>query len=226
MARVNYVKHARARFEMVPVTNEDGSVKQVPVLRADGTPKKTKRGKEIYRTLTVQDRTKPLPNYKCGKCGKEIEPGMPYKWIEPRSGPYGGRMMVRCADCPTWQVWEYSSSLSARIAQIQHNAGEALSADFDTPDDVTSILNDVAQEVRDLATEKQEAADNMESGFGHATYQSDELSETAQNLESWADDIEQADIPDLTPRNRTARSAKARARLTVTSATPARGQAR
>jgi len=193
MPRVNYVKHARARFQMVPKLGDDGQPVVVPVTRKNGDAKTTKRGKEITRTLTVQDRTKPLPNYKCGKCGTEILPGMPYKWIEPKMRG----LMVRCMDCPTWQPWEYSYSLSARIAEIQSNATDALAGDFDSPDDLKSILEEIAGEIRSLAEEKEEAASNMEEGFGHSTYQSDELNDQAEQLNGWADDVENTDIPDL-----------------------------
>jgi hypothetical protein len=47
-----------------------------------------------------------------------------------------------------------------------------------------------------LAEEKGEAADNMEEGFGHETYQSQEIREQADQLESWADEVEQVDIPE------------------------------
>jgi hypothetical protein len=197
MASVTYVKHARARYEMVPKTDEQGNPVQVPVTRKDGSPKTTKHGRPVMRTLTVQDRSRPLPNYKCGKCGKEILPGMPYKWIEPRSGPYGGRLMVRCTECPNWNIWEYSSSLSARIAELQFNASTALEAEFDSEDDLRSIMDEIATDIRSLAEEKEEAASNMEDGFGHETYQSQEIADQAQSLNDWADEVENVTIPDL-----------------------------
>jgi DnaJ-class molecular chaperone len=51
--------------------------------------------------------------------------------------------------------------------------------------------------VRDLAEEKRESAQNIENGFGHPTYQSEELTQQADDLETWADDIEQAEVPAL-----------------------------
>lgn len=193
MPRVNYVKHARARYAMVPKRGEDGKQIEVPVLRKDGTPKTTKHGSPITRKLTVQDRTKQLPPLRCGKCDTLILPGQPYKWIEPKMRG----MMVRCADCPNWNVWEYSDSLSARVAQIQDTAANILSSDFDSPDDLRSDLEEIASEIRSLAEEKEEAASNLEEGFGHETYQSQEISEQADQLNDWADEIENVDIPDL-----------------------------
>lgn len=206
MARVTYVKRAQQRYATKPVLDDNGNPVTVPV--RDGiTPKTTKGGRAIVRRLTVEDRSRPLPNRKCGKCGKEIEVGQPYKWIAPKSGPYGGTKMFRCGDCPTWQVWEYSSSLSARTAEIAHNLSTAIEdlelgeidEDFDGAsalEDVTSALSDAAEEIRALASEKGEAAQNIEDGFQHETSQSQELRDIAEQLESWADDVENTELPD------------------------------
>lgn len=194
MPRVTYVKKAQPRFKTVPVLDENGQPKVVPVLRKDGTPKVTKHGRAVTMRVTQSDKTQPLPNLKCDACGKDILPGTPYKWIKPKSGPYGGAKRNRHADCPTWREWEYSNSLSARIAQIQNdwNPGE-----YEDEDSVRSALDDIAQQVRDLADEKREAASSIEDGFGHPTYQSEELEQQADDLESWADDIEGADVPEI-----------------------------
>lgn len=210
MARVTHVKKAQQRYRTVPVLNPDGTPKTTTVTRtvnvrdAAGTvigtrteDATTKRGKTITRAVTVADRTQPLPNYTCDSCRKEIEVGTPYKHISPRSGPYGGRQLNRHETCPTWHVWEYSSSLSARIAQIQHAAENAL-GDLvaDSNEDYEAVLAEAAESVRDLAGEKAESAQNIEDGFGHTTTASEELTEQADALEQWADDIESADLPE------------------------------
>lgn len=194
MARVTYVKKAQQRYDMVPVLDENGQPKRTPVMRKDGTQKTDKRGRPVFMKVTVADKTKPLPNRRCGKCNAEIKVGDPYKHISPKSGPYGGRTLYRCNDCPTWQVWEYSSSMSARVAQMEHECSLAIES-AETEDDVTEALNTMAEEVRGLAEEKRESASNIEDGFGHPTYASEELEQTADDLESWADEIESADVP-------------------------------
>jgi len=103
--------------------------------------------------------------------------------------------MRRCASCPQWQVWEYSSSLSARVAEISHDFWNEVDNASDA-DEVQECLNSAAERVREIAEEKREGASNIEDGFGHSTYQSDELNDVADQLDSWADDIESADIPD------------------------------
>lgn len=198
MARVTHVKRAQRRYATKPVLDAQGQPIKIALTGKDGTPKTTsaKRGsRPIFITKTVRDTTRPLPNYTCDKCGAEIEPGQPYKWIKPKSGPYGGHMRTRCGSCPTWQVWDYSYSLSAQIARIEHDATEAVYT-AESTDDVESILNDAAEQIRELAEQKREGASNIEEGFGHATYQSEELEQQAEDLDSWADDVEGTDVPE------------------------------
>jgi hypothetical protein len=191
MARVTFVKHARQRYEQKPANvDAEGRPVKVGLTQRDGSPKTDKRGSQIFITPTVDDR--------CDKCGTQIKPGDPYKHISPRSGPYGGRRLNRCDTCPTWQVWEYSSSTSARAAQIQSEA-ETMLDGVDSAEslaDVESIRDDIAQSIREFAEEKGESADSLEEGFGHETSQSAEIREVADNLESWAYDVESVDLPD------------------------------
>lgn len=191
MPRVTHVKKAQKRYETKPVLDpETGEQKQVPVMNSrTGEQKTSKSGRPVFMKVTERDLDRPLPMPVCDYCHEEIKVGSPYKWIEPS----GQRVRNRHADCPTWNVWDYSSSLSARIAQIQHDDPD----DFDTVDDLQAWAAGKAEEIRGLAEEKRESAQNIEDGFGHATYQSDELNEQADSLEQWAYDLENADIPEI-----------------------------
>lgn len=206
MARVTHVKSAQQRYETVPVLDEHGQPVKIPLTRRDGSPKmtSTKGGKrtarQVFITKTVSDKTKPLPNRRCDfpGCtidGGEILPGTPYKWIKPKSGPYGGRRMNRHAQHPSWNVWDYSSSLSAQVARIEHDATEAVSS-VQCADDVQAILDEAAEAIRELAEQKREGAQNIEDGFGHPTSQSEELESQADELDSWADEVEGTEVPD------------------------------
>ena len=195
MARVTHVKKAQQRFKTVPVIDpETGKQKVTPVMGRNGQQKVSKRG-PVFLRVTMADKSQPLPNRTCGKCHQEIKVGDPYKHISPKSGPYGGRTLYRCAACPTWNVWEYSSSLSARTAEISHDFWNDQDS-WEDQDGVQDSLNNAAERVREIAEEKREGASNIEDGFGHSTYQSDELNDIADQLDSWADDIEGADIPE------------------------------
>lgn len=204
MARVTHVKKAQQRYETKPVLDDNGNPVKIALTKADGSPKMTssKGGKRtprpVFITKTVADKSRPKPNLRCDfpGCdvdGREILPGTPYKWIKPKSGPYGGRMMARHAQHPTWQVWDYSSSLSAQVARIEHDAD--LSG-VETVEDAEAVAQEAAEAIRELAEQKRESAGNIEDGFGHATYQSEELEQQADDLDSWADEVEAIDFPD------------------------------
>lgn len=195
MPRITHVARAQQRYATKPVLDEHGQPKVTPVMR-NGVQRKTKHGKPITMAVTERDLDRPLPLARCGACGKDIEVGTPYKWMEPKTSAYGGQRLTRHEACPNWQVWEYSNSLSARIAQIEWEATSGL-GDSDEPDDYTAALSQAAESIRELAQEKQEAADNIESGFEHPTAQSEELAEQADALEQWADEVEETEVPDL-----------------------------
>jgi hypothetical protein len=193
MPRVTHVKRAQQRYETKPVIDPaTGEQKVVPVMSSrTGEQKKSKSGRPVFLRVTERDldRPKPMPQCDYPECKhetREIKVGESYKWIEPS----GQRVRNRHADCPSWQVWEYSSSLSARIAQITNEDPEG-----ETVEDFEAWAANKAEEIRGLAEEKRESASNIEEGFGHATYQSEELEQTADDLESWADKLEGVDIP-------------------------------
>jgi hypothetical protein len=209
MARVTHVRKAQQRYGTKPVIDpETGKPKRTPVMktvkdRETGEVtqvQKTTREKAgrparpVFMTVTERDLDDIKPLYRCDSCGKDIEIGTPYKHMSPKSGPYGGRKLTRHESCPTWNVWEYSNSWSARIAQATSDFSVD---DAETVDDVQMALDDVAAAIKELAEESREAASNIEEGFGHATSQSEEAEQRADDLDGWADEITQADIPDV-----------------------------
>lgn len=206
MARITVVKKAQQRYETKPVLDADGKPVKIALTKADGSPKMTsaKRGRTprpVFITKTVADKTRPKPLLRCDFPGcthpdRAIQVGQSYKWIKPKSGPYGGRQLNRHQEHPSWNVWDYSSSLSARTQQISHNAWADFPENAEGTDEMTDWAASVAEEIRSLAEEKREGAQNIEDGFGHETYQSEELNQVADDLDAWADDVEGIDFPD------------------------------
>jgi hypothetical protein len=192
MARVTHVKKAQKKYKTKPKLDADGNQMTQVVLKKNGEPKTTKKGKVVTRKLVEKDLTKPLPNEKCGKCGKEIKPGEPYKHMSIKTSTYGSRRLVRCADCPNWHVWEYRSTRSARAAQIEYENSNSI-AGSESVDDIKSIMESAAGEITELAEEAREAQQNIEDGFGHPTYQSEELEQQADDLDNWAQECESWD---------------------------------
>jgi hypothetical protein len=107
MPRLTTVKKAQQRFRTVPVIDpETGEQKVVPVMRRNGEPKTNKAGRAIVRRLTVEDKTQPLPNRRCSKCGTEIAVGDSYRWWSNRApGMRSGMKTIRCAKSECYPTW-------------------------------------------------------------------------------------------------------------------------
>jgi hypothetical protein len=129
---------------------------------------------------------------KCEHCGQAIPKGYGYKWIKPR---YGGKRR-RHLTCPSWRPSEMTSSKMSGVLAAQEGFDDFLSGW--NPEDgvgaVTDALSTAADEIRGVAEEYRESAQNIEDGFGHEVYMSQELNEKADELESWADDVENANV--------------------------------
>jgi hypothetical protein len=135
----------------------------------------------------------------CRKCGKEIPAGAPYIWWSFR---YGGKR-VRCCACPRPRPSDLTNN--DKLSRC-YAAGEAIDDavakflnDFDA-DGLRSSMEEAASDVREVADEYRESAENIESGFnGNRVPLCDEMEEKADNLDSKADEIESAasDIEDF-----------------------------
>ena len=146
----------------------------------------------MARVTYVKKSQKP---WVCEKCGKQIEPGQPYKHVSPRSGPWeSGRKRVRCADCPTWKPSELTFSKMAGVYAAVESFQEVMASwsPEDGASDLEGALDELASEVEQVADEYEESANNIVDGFGHETTQSDELQEKADSLRDWADEVRSA----------------------------------
>jgi hypothetical protein len=191
MARITHVKKAQQRFKTVPVIDpETGEQKVTPVLRKDGTPKTTKTGRAIVRRVTTEDKSQPLPNRRCGKCGTEIKVGDPYKWVA-LGGAYGGHKKYACSSCQFRQSDLTSSDKLSQLYVIQENLEDLLNGEW-SQGDLAGALEEASGDANGVAEEYTESADNIEEGFGHETYQSGEIREKAEACEEWASALEDA----------------------------------
>lgn len=128
----------------------------------------------------------------CRFCGKSIEYGQPYKWFASKIGRMSRRSNYHqgCKIPPSHRTTSKMGTIYD--AQEEFVAG-------DSPDEIRNNVSAFAEVVREVAEEYRESAQNMEEGFGHSTYQSDELTDRADQLESWADDLDSVDIEDDEP---------------------------
>lgn len=130
----------------------------------------------------------------CHNCGAPLSVGGPYRWWKfggpaGSRGP-GGAKVKRCMkpECtPKASDLTQSPFLGALYA-----AQETLEAagNQGTPEDVAAMLHGGADELREAAEIRTEAADNIEQGFGHATQQCEDLREEGESVEYWADEVD------------------------------------
>lgn len=147
---------------------------------------------------------KPL---RCEACGNPIEIGMSYKWVAPRAHRGAtGHKRNRHVNCPAWKQSELTSSQHlATIYAAQEGAEDALaSVTIDTVEDAEGVLEtlreiagDFADQVREASQSYEESAQNIEDGFGHETYQSEELREKSESIEGWADEAADVSLTDF-----------------------------
>lgn len=195
MARVTHVKSAQQRYRMIPLLDDDGK----QVIRTAVRKRPTKAGKtESNVRATVADRNQPLDPLSCDMPGCQITegkilPGQPYKWVKPKSGPYGGRQRNRHESHRSWYSWELSDSLNANIDRIVHDFESGVDG-AESAGDIESARDDAAAAIRELSETKAESAQSVEDGFGHPTFVSEQLTETAEALDAWADEVEAVDI--------------------------------
>jgi len=128
----------------------------------------------------------------CPKCSKKIAKGMAYIWWKFR---YGGKR-IRCASCPRPRQSELTNSDKlSRCYATGEAVGDAIDAfrkDYDE-ESLRSALESAAEELREVAQEYRDSADNVESGMnGNRMPICDELEEKADNLEGKADELDDA----------------------------------
>lgn len=128
----------------------------------------------------------------CSGCGNKIEKGDEYKWIKFR---YGGKRK-RCGTCRFRPSDLTNSDKLSRVYAAQEAAEDAI-ADWDGQDhtDLQSALEEAASQIREVAEEYQESCDNIRDSFSESAT-ADECEEKAQELESWADSLEDVDFED------------------------------
>ena len=124
--------------------------------------------------------------HRCSACGQPIEIGQPYKWFKMKLARGGVKKSYHetCTIPPSHRTTSRMGTIWDAQAALDLSGAESFEA-------IRDELTAFAETVREVANEYTESADNMESGFGHATYQSDELREKGEALESWADDLDQ-----------------------------------
>ena len=135
----------------------------------------------------------------CWMCRDEIQVGDPYRKIEKKTGPTSKQVLNFCkkSECAP-RTSHTLSGRSQQLAEIQEAYEDGTRDEAgDDPAVVAEVLSTMADSIRELAEEIEEAGQAIEDGFGNSTMQSEAMAETAQELSQWADDL--ADLASLVP---------------------------
>lgn len=143
------------------------------------------------RVTTVQKARESKKNRRCGKCGVEIKAGDKYLYWGNKVGPRSYRKSIRCGKPSCYP--KPSETTANQYASIIMAAQEGFSdSNFTTKEEVAEGVRAVAEAATEIAETMNGNADNMESGFGHATSISDELRDRAQQWEDFASELDSA----------------------------------
>lgn len=145
---------------------------------------------------------KPL---RCEACGENINIGDPYKWVAPRPHRAArGFKRIRHRSCPGWKPSDLTSSQHLATIYAAQEAADDDIARLNLPvdkdeteafaDSLEEIANAAGDSIQEAADSYRESAEAIEEGFGHPTYQSEELETKAYDVEGWAEDIRSVDI--------------------------------
>lgn len=145
--------------------------------------------KEIEMRVTTVTKARKATRERCLQCGLIIESGQGYRWVKPR---YGSRKVLHLT-CRTFKGSETVSNdkLSTLYGYIEDAETELAELDCD---DAQSFLDGVAENIREVAEMYNDAASAIEDGFGHSTFASEEMTDNAEQLESFASDVEGTDF--------------------------------
>jgi len=126
----------------------------------------------------------------CQSCGKPIEVGQSYRWIKFR---YAGTRK-RHSTCPSFRPSDMTNAKYGQVYAAMESAEDALDglSEFDSLDEVQEILNDCAEQAREVGEEYEESASNMESAFPNGAPKIDEIRESAEACEDFATTLEDA----------------------------------
>lgn len=130
-------------------------------------------------------------DHQCGK-GHTIEKGESYYHWSFRSGSRFVTMKRCMKHKPRPSMYFSQSEYISRALEVGEEWDDFVAGNDDpAQEDLVEHVKEQGEVVRDeIATVLTESADAMEEGFGHETYQSEELRERADLYETWADEID------------------------------------
>lgn len=129
----------------------------------------------------------------CVHCQQPVLAGEGYSWAAPFRSH---RRIVRHTACGPFRSSQIASNdkLSALYA-IQETIEdwiESSANDEFTLDDAKAVMDEAGDAAEEVASQYEESASSIEDGFGHSTYQSEEMTEYAEQCNDWASTLHDA----------------------------------
>ena len=125
---------------------------------------------------------------RCTVCGHEVQSGEAYKRIEKKTGPTSGYSIIFCGEHSP-SPSHFLSGREAELAQIIEAFEDTLN-NVSEDDEIKDVVESSLEEIEEFASSLRDGADNMEAGFGHATAQSENMSQSADDLDEWRSELE------------------------------------
>jgi hypothetical protein len=123
----------------------------------------------------------------CRKCRKTIAKGAPYRWFQK----YRSAKFLVCDSC-TIRGSDTAGGRMCEVYACQEEATDAVGEwDGEEKDDLDSLLDDAAEQARDLGGEYEASAEAIRENFSESPT-ADECDEKRDALEEWADAMENA----------------------------------
>ena len=133
------------------------------------------------RVHTRTKSTRGRPTFPCRACSEPIKPGEKFYTWKKR---YGGTSYMHVS-----HGFPKPSMLSNRKTAVIEDATGDFPSTVESTDEISEALNAIAEIARDVGGEYEASADNMPESLQQG-YQAEAMREVAQELETWADDLE------------------------------------
>ena len=133
------------------------------------------------RVHTRTKSTRGRPTFPCRACSEPIKPGEKFYTWKKR---YGGTSYMH-----TSHGFPKPSMLSNRKTAVIEDMTQDFPSSVESTDEISEALQAIAETARDVGQEYEDSADNMPESLQQG-YQAEAMREVAQELETWADDLE------------------------------------
>ena len=125
--------------------------------------------------------TRGRPEFPCRGCNEPIKAGEPFFTWKKR---YGGTSYYHVS-----HGYPKPSMLSNRKTAVIEDAIQDFPSSAESIEDIQAAMQDIASQAREVGSEYESSADNMPESLQQG-YQAEAMREVAQELESWADQLE------------------------------------